>query len=354
MGDQTERRTDLGARFLLVSASLVVVIAGLRAAASVLLPFVVSIFIAMLSLPLVFWLKARRCPSALAVILALGADIALLAGMGYLVKGSAADFVGQVPKYQERLQEIAHGGVAWLEEHHVPASSWRPFELVQPSALVGVAQRTLDGLTTMLSHAVLVLLTTTFILFEAAALPAKLRAAFAGRPFDPARLSLVIRDVQQYVAIKTLISLATGAFVGLGLWALGVDFALLWGLLAFILNFVPSLGSILAAIPPVMLALVQSGFGRAALVALCFVVVNTILGNILEPQLLGRRLGLSTLVVFLSLVFWGWVWGPVGMLLSVPLTMIVKILLEHAEDLRWIAVLLGPALPAAAPPKRQA
>ena len=133
----------------------------------------------------------------------------------------------------------------------------------------------------------------------------------------------------------------TGTVVGVAMAIVGIDFPVLWGVLAFLLNYVPNLGSILAAIPPVLLALVQFGVGRAIAVVAVFAAVNVLLGNLLEPRLMGRRLGLSTLVVFLSLIFWGWVWGPVGMLLSVPLTMIVKIMLENTPDLRWVAVLLG-------------
>jgi hypothetical protein len=124
--------------------------------------------------------------------------------------------------------------------------------------------------------------------------------------------------------------------------ALGVDFPFLWGLLAFFLNFVPNIGSVMASLPPILMALIQHGPGRALLVMLGYVVINMVIGNMLEPRLMGRRLGLSTLVVFLSLLFWGWVWGPIGMLLSVPLTVVLKILLEHSEDFRWLAVLLGP------------
>jgi predicted PurR-regulated permease PerM len=150
------------------------------------------------------------------------------------------------------------------------------------------------------------------------------------------------------VAIKPLVSLATGGFVALWVGLLGVDFPLLWGLVAFLMNYIPSLGSILAAVPAILLTIVQLGPGRALAVAIGYLVVNVVLGNFVEPHFMGRRLGMSTLVVFLSLVFWGWVWGPVGMLLSVPLTMVLKILLENTEDLRWVAVLLGPPTPAAA------
>jgi predicted PurR-regulated permease PerM len=146
--------------------------------------------------------------------------------------------------------------------------------------------------------------------------------------------------VQRYLAVKTTVSLVTGAAIAIWTGLVGLDFALVWGLLAFLLNYIPTIGSIIAAAPAVLLATVQLGLGPALLVGVGFLVVNTVLGNIVEPALMGRAVGLSTLVVFTSLVFWGWVWGPVGMLLSVPLTMIVKIFLENSDELRWIAVLL--------------
>ena len=140
----------------------------------------------------------------------------------------------------------------------------------------------------------------------------------------------------------------TGVIIGVALWLIGVDYPVLWGVLAFMLNFVPNIGSIIAAVPAVLLTIVQLGIGPAFLVAVVYVAVNILIGSILEPRFMGKGLGLSTLVVFVSLIFWGWVLGPVGMLLSVPLTMIFKIALESSPETRWIAVLLGsspPALP---------
>jgi len=192
----------------------------------------------------------------------------------------------------------------------------------------------------VLSNLFVALLTIVFILFEAAGFPAKLRAAFGDRQGSE-RFEKIRYEVQHYLGIKSLVSLTTGAAIAAALAILGVDYPLLWGMLAFLLNYIPTFGSILAGIPPVLLAIVQLGPGHAIAVALVFVTTNVVLGNFVEPHFLGRRLGLSTLVVFLSLVFWGWVWGPVGMLLSVPLTMILKIMLENTPDLAWIAVLLG-------------
>jgi predicted PurR-regulated permease PerM len=134
----------------------------------------------------------------------------------------------------------------------------------------------------------------------------------------------------------------TGVAAALWVWILGVDFPIIWGVLAFLLNYVPNLGSIVAAIPPMLLAFVQYGGGTAFLVAAGYTVINLVIGNIIEPRFMGQGLGLSTLVVFLSLVFWGWLFGPVGMLLSVPLTMMLKIGFESHPDTRWLAIVLGP------------
>ena len=156
-------------------------------------------------------------------------------------------------------------------------------------------------------------------------------------------------NVNRYMAIKTTVSVSTGLAVTLMLAVLGVDFPVLWGILAFMLNFVPTIGSIIAAVPAVLLALVELGPLSALLAASGYVALNIGFGNFIEPRFMGRGLGLSTLVVFLSLVLWGWVFGPVGMLLSVPLTMTAKIALEANPATEWLARLLGPAKSAEQP-----
>ncbi|WP_156509002.1 AI-2E family transporter, partial [Oleiphilus sp. HI0132] len=133
-----------------------------------------------------------------------------------------------------------------------------------------------------------------------------------------------------------------GGLIYIWLLILGVEYPLLWALIAYLLNFVPNIGSIIAAVPVMLLALIQLGPLHMLLVAAGYLFVNTLMGNVIEPRYMGRGLGLSTLIVFLSLVFWGWVLGPVGMLLSVPLTMLLKIAFESSDETRWIAIIMGP------------
>jgi AI-2 transport protein TqsA len=232
-----------------------------------------------------------------------------------------------------------------LEAHGIDTTHWQPMQYLNPGALVDLVGATLGAVASVLSNTVLVLLTLIFILLEATTFPEKLKAAFGERFDYSSRMVTITRQVQRYLAIKTLVSLATGVLAGLWVGILGLGVPLLWGLMAFIFNFVPNLGSILAAVPPIVLALVQFGLWRAVAVAVGYIVINIMLATFVEPHLLGRRLGLSTLVVFLSLVFWGWVWGPVGMVLSVPLTMVFKITAENTDDLRWIAVMLDSPRP---------
>lgn len=335
----TDQRFSGGTRFVVIAASLVVVIAGLRAASIIVLPFLASVFLAMFSLPILYWLKRLKLPNPLAVLGTMLFVIAILSGIGLLVGGSVNSFTEAAPLYRERLQELTLDLRGWLTAKGIDLTDLGDLELINAGAVMDLAGNLFRAVTRLLQQTATVMLTMTFILLEAAGFPAKLEAAL-GKNGGLGRFTKVHSEIQRYLGIKAVISLATGILVGSWLWGLGVDFPLVWALLAFLMNFIPTLGSLLAAVPAVLLALVQHGPGRALAVAIGYLVVNVTLGNFIEPHLMGRRFGLSTLVVFLSLVFWGWVWGPVGMLLSVPLTMILKILMENSDEFRWLAMLL--------------
>ncbi|MBX3184992.1 MAG: AI-2E family transporter [Polyangiaceae bacterium] len=326
------------ARILLIGACIVVIVAGLKQAEPLMVPLVFSAFLAAISAPLMLWLE-RRMPALLAVSIVVLLVLLALVGVGAVVGGSVNQFVAAAPRYQEGVNQLLAGVGAHLADMGIEIDR-ELREVLNASAAVGLVAGTLTSLAGMLSNVVLVVLTTAFILFEITTLSKKVRAALDDPTADLSRFTKIATEINQYVAIKTYVSLGTGLTVGLFLWVVGVDFALLWGLLAFLLNYVPNIGSVIAAVPAVLLALVQYGLGRGLVTLAGYLVVNLVIGNFIEPALMGRRLGLSPLVVFLSLLFWGWLWGPVGMLLSVPLTMIVKILLENSQ---WYgaAVLLG-------------
>ena len=194
----------------------------------------------------------------------------------------------------------------------------------------------------LFANGFLILLTVIFMMLEITSLPKKIKKTSPNPDDSISRVHSITKQINKYIAIKIWISLGTGILVYILLLIIGVDYPLLWAVLAFTLNFIPTIGSIIALIQPVLLTIVQIGFVESFFVLIGFIIINTIMGNIIEPRFMGKGLGLSTLVVFLSLLFWGWVLGPIGMLLSAPLTITIKIALDSSEETRWLAVLLGP------------
>jgi AI-2 transport protein TqsA len=327
---------------LLIGASAIVVIAGLQAAGEIILPILFAGFLSIICEPAVRGLVFVRVPRVLAVFLVVLLATGALIGGTALLGDSVARFTETFPAYQEPFLDMVQQVIDKLTKLGVPPPA-NAADLVDPSALVGLVGQTVGAVLTVLSRLIVIVITTAFILFESVELGDKLDVAFAKRPAIVRSLSTGAGTVQRYLAIKTASSLATGLLVGTLNYAIGLEFYVLWGVLAFLLNYIPSVGSIVAAVPPVVLALITLGPGWALGVGLGYVAVNLAIGNFIEPRILGRRLGLSPLVVILSLFFWGWVWGPAGMLLSVPMTVVVKLLLELNEDTRWLAILLGPA-----------
>lgn len=330
---------------LVAMAALVIVVAGLKIARPILVPLAVSVFLAILTAPFVLYLKRHRVPPTLGVPLVMAAAVVFLSFLMGIIVGTFNTFLGELPAYQERISELLTDGSSYAKAMGYPITLSSLTSLVDPAVAMQLAGDTLSELAELLSNIVLVLLMSVFVLFEVVHLPDKIRNALGDPNADLSQGIRVISRIKAYVVIKTWMSLATGLIIGGALELMGVDFALLWGLLAFLLNFIPNIGSIVAAIPAMVLALLQSGPAGAIATAVVFLVVNMVIGNMLEPRIMGERMDLSPLVVFFCLVFWGWVWGPVGMLLSVPLTMAMRIMLEGHANTRPFAILMAGASP---------
>lgn len=336
-----EENTRSG-RLLVTLAAFVIVVAAMKASKDLLVPFLLALFIAVLAASPMFWLNRKGLPvwlSLIAVVMGILLAGMLLAG---LVGNAVTDFSQNLPVYQSRLREQAGMLIEWLNGVGVDTGAMQLSELLNPGAAMSLIGTILNGLGTALTNGFLILLTVIFMLFEAAGFRHKIHYLSGHCDVTVGNFDKFIDNVRRYIGIKGWVSLATGILVYVGLLIIGVDYALLWGVVAFIFNFIPNIGSFIAGIPPVLLALIQLGPLHALLTAALYVVVNVLMGNVIEPRFMGRGLGLSTLIVFLSLVFWGWVLGPVGMLLSVPLTITAKIALDARDDTRWLAVLLGP------------
>ena len=330
-------------RFLMTSACFVVVIWGLHASQEIFVPFLLSVFVAVLAAPPLFWLKSKGLPSWGALVVVLLAVVIGVGAIGSLIGSSANGFGERSEVYGAEIQEKLDMLYAGLESVGWEAPEKVIGDLLDPSALMGFFAGSIKALTGVLANAFLIFITVLFILLEAATFSGKLQAAFGQGQGTLGPFEEFLKSVNRYLAIKTGMSALTGVLAGIFLAIMGVPFAALWGLVAFLLNYIPTIGSIIAALPAVLLALVapEGGVGLAIGVAAGYAVLNVGIGNVLEPRLMGRGLGLSALVIFLSLAFWGSVLGLGGALLSVPLTVAVKIALNVREDTRWLAILMG-------------
>ena len=318
-------------------AAVVIIIAGLISAKSIVIPILLAAFITILVSPLLVWLKAKGLNSAFALVSVMIMLIIVMTLLGMLISTSLQDFAANLPVYEAKLRDTLTGFTALMNEKGFDFSQETLMGLINPAKVAQFTSGLVKGFGAALTNGFMILLLVVFMLLEAAVLPKKLHAIHVDASAHAAEF---LRNVKQYMKIKSIFSLFTGVLIYIALLFIGVDYALLWAVLAFLLNFVPNIGSIIAAVPAVLLALIQLGFVGAIEVALLFVVINIVLGSMLEPKYMGQGLGLSTLVVFVSLIFWGWVFGPVGMLLSIPLTIMLKLALQANPQTKWIAVLL--------------
>jgi AI-2 transport protein TqsA len=340
MSNDTRAVVSVG-NSLVILASIIIILAGLHAAAPLITPFLLSAFFAIVSLPPFLWLCNKKVPTIIALLAIILLYAGILTAAGFIIDKTVTDFSASLPKYQESLLAEQEAAARWLERTGVTLPKFDLLDEASPSALMGLAGDALGQIASLLANGFMVGLTIVFLLLEATTFADKLRSALRNPEDSLPRIQHFSSSVQRYMALKTLISLTTGALIWLWLTLLGVDFALLWGFVAFILNFIPNVGSIVAAIPAVLLAFAQLGFGPALLTLAGYLVVNNVIGNMIEPKVMGKGLGISTLVVFVSLVFWGWMFGIVGMLLAVPLTMVFKIGFDSSPQTRWMARLLS-------------
>jgi predicted PurR-regulated permease PerM len=329
-------------RGLFSIAAFVIFIAGLRAASNIIIPFMLACFIAIITSPAMVWLKKRGIRPSFSILLIIMSVFSILWVLVQIAAVSIDQFVSESDQYQRQLRVISSGWIEWLDNKGVDVDSEAFNSVINPGRAMTLVVNTLrQFLTGMLKNTFLIMLTVVFLLLELAGFPNKLKMALGTEhPSIPA-LNRFSDSLNRYLAIKSWVSLTTGVFAYVLCRMIGLDYALLWGLLAFLFNYIPNIGSLLAAAPPVMLALVVFGTSRALVCLMGYLIINITFGNLIEPRIMGKGLGLSTLVVWMSLIFWGWVFGAVGMLLSVPLTMVIKIAMESKTETQWIAVLLG-------------
>jgi len=357
MSSVTSLKTPRSANVVFTLAAIVVLIAGLKFAQPLCVPVLLAFFIATVSFPITSWLRRHRVPNPLAVLLTVVVDFLFLAAVVVLVISMVGDVQSKwESKYKDltvtRIDEASVAVAGTLDQWGVENARERvdsyfrnqsieQLNQIDFGKILSVSTNVVGRVASFVGTAVLVMILVVFMLSEAAMFGRRFHAISAARGPNFERMLSATRDIQRFLGIKTAVSLGTGVLAGFLCWSAGMDFFILWGILAYALNYVPVVGSIIAGIPPTVLALLTAGVPSALVVAGGFLIINMFLGNFLEPTLMGRRFGLPTLVVAVSVLFWGFIWGPIGMLLAVPLTMMVKVVLDNSASFRWLSIAIS-------------
>ena len=325
----------------IIIAAIIIVIAGLMQAQTIVIPILLSLFISIVCTQPILWLNKRKVPFTVAVFIVLIGILLIFTLIGSLIGESLSAFAKDAPKYEDSLKTIFNDIMVQLNQRGIQIKSDQFLQVLDPKKIINFSANMVGQLGGIMSNSFLIMLITIFILLEINGFALKVKVIESKHGNSLKYFNKIGDSIRNYLSIKTIVSLLTGILIAIYLYIIGVDYAILWGTIAFMLNYIPNIGSIIAAVPTMLLALVQLGIGGMIWTGVGYLVVNLVVGNIVEPKVMGKGLGLSTLVVFLSLVFWGYIFGSVGMFLSVPLTMTIKIILESDQKTGWMAVLLG-------------
>jgi predicted PurR-regulated permease PerM len=325
----------------LVMASVVIVLAGIKSASEIVVPFLLSLFLAIILSPIYNYFRKKGLADYISLTLVIGLFTIFLVLVANLLGSSTQDFSSNIDFYQSKLLSYFNELDSFASSLGVELPVNEFSNIINSKQIMLFTTDILQSMGSMFANGFVVLFTLIFMLLESSHFFEKI-SCIKGMDGSVKHIKEFSTKIKKYMGLKALMSLLTGFIIWIALSLIGTDYAFLWAFLAFLLNFIPNIGSIIAAVPAVLLTLVQLGGLSAVLVAIIYLAVNIVIGTILEPRVMGRGLGLSTLIVFLSLLFWGWLLGSVGMLLSIPLTIMAKIAFDTNEKTKWIAILLGP------------
>ena len=341
-----------GARTLLTAASAFIVIYGLKYTREFSIPIVMAAFLAIISYPITILLRrGLRLPHWLAVIFTVAVDFGLISAIVWMVKFLAkdlvatlhGDFMQQVEqKFITMLAQLDQWGLGGQMREMIGNESPQAIisQVLDLQKLISTAQSITGSILSFMSVTVLVLILMTFMLGDAPLFERNV-ASLPNSPRGKAQVYAALQGIQRYLLIKTIASISTGL---LAFWLcriMDIPFAFLWGFIACVLNYIPTIGSIAAAVPPILLALLLGDWSSVFITTGGYLAINFAIGNGIEPLFLGKQFGIATTVVILSVIVWGWVWGPIGMFLAVPFTVLTKLLLENSQDFSWIATIIA-------------
>lgn len=327
-------------RSVLIAAGIIIILAGMKAASAFIAPLLLSVFLAILFSILLRWFERKGLSHRSALFLVIFIFLAVIAGFILLIVGLFFQVSGQLPEYLVRIDEQ-------IPSIQVPVlSGWVDLPTGTVTGyLAGIAGPVLSEVSSVLGSMVFIVLATLFLIAESGAFTRKIHEILQDRPHILARVSLFGERIVRYLVVKTEVNLATGVGAGLVVAAVGVEYAVFWGFLAFIMAYIPYIGFWLAIIPPMILAYIGFGPGAALIVLAGAGIIDVLVEDVVFPQVAGRQLSLSPFIVLASLFFWGFILGPFGLLLAVPLTMTIQMVCGFWEGSRWLGMLIGPPDP---------
>jgi predicted PurR-regulated permease PerM len=328
-------------QLLVLIASLAGIFLVLKFAASIFVPFLISVAIAILLSPVFEYLQTKRIPKSVSLAVVLMLVLVPIVLLGGYIGQEVQEFAQNYHTIKQEFLGAIKDFSILLKDFGIEFSEFRIREALGKTNFTEIIQNLTLQSSEQFSNIFLIFFIVAFMSMESNYFYNKLVKILKDRGQSIEDEMEIIGKVKSYFFIKIKTSLLTALLVLAVLWYFNIEYLLLWSTIAFLFNFIPVIGSIFAAIPAIVLALMHQEFITAMWVAVWYIVINVIIGNILEPRIMGKGLGLSALVIFLSMTFWGWIFGPAGMILSVPLTMGMQFLFSRFEETRWVAFILS-------------
>jgi len=322
-------------------AASVVIIAGVKIASEIVVILFLAIFIASIFSTLIRFLKRKHLPIVLCYMIVLAIIFIFTLLLVYVVNISIKDFAQNLPFYEQKLQALIEKIISLTSEYGFIIDKVIILKALNISSFFGFTTNILGSVGTFLSKFLLIIIGVAFILAESKSFETKLKVIFKYNAKKLENFNLFSHNIQKYFIVKSTTSFLTGAIVAITLIIFGVDYPILWGVIAVLFNFIPVFGSIIAAIPAVLISLLNMDLNTTIILIMIYITINISISNIIEPKLMGKELGLSPLVIFFSLIFWGWILGIVGMFLAVPITMTLKIAFDSNKETHWIGILMS-------------
>ncbi|AXX93481.1 AI-2E family transporter [Malaciobacter molluscorum LMG 25693] len=322
-------------------ATAVVIIAGIKAASEIVIILLLSIFIASILSAFLKILEDKKVPKFIAYVILLFVLTIITFLLSYMVNSSLASFSANLPTYETKIKSSIIKIISYIENYGFAIDKEQILKTLNFSYFFNFTTGLLGNISAVFSKALLVFIGIAFILSESKLLEKKLKVIFKSDHNRLSNFKLFSQNLQKYFIVKTFTSFLTGLFIFIALIFFNIEYPILWAIIGFLFNFIPVIGSIVAAIPAILLSFITGNFEITIWLIIVYMVINITISNVLEPKFMGKELGLSPMVIFFSLIFWGWILGIVGMFLAVPITMTLKIAFESTNNTKWIGVLLS-------------